>query len=180
MRLFVTRHGETDWNSKHMVCGISDVSLSEAGKEQAKKLAEILEKNKESNNIHNIFVSPLKRALETASPIEKALNIKATIVDNLHEVNFGIYEGADWYDPGFQVIKYEPFMRFPNGETIVTAAQRVYNFLDSIKTTYSDNSLIVCHGTIMRLIDTYFNSYSLEEYRSIHPGNCELKEYMLN
>ena len=179
MKLFVTRHGETDWNSRHMVCGISEADLSEAGKAQAKELAEALRKNQEANRICNIFVSPLRRARETALPIEEALGIRANVIEDLHEVDFGIYEGADWYDPGFQVVKYEPFMRFPGGETIVRAAQRVYDVLDGIKSSYTGNSLIVCHGTIMRLIDTYFNSYSLDEYRAIHPGNCELREYEL-
>ena len=39
MSLYITRHGETDYNVKNLVCGISDARLTEKGIEQAKKLA---------------------------------------------------------------------------------------------------------------------------------------------
>ena len=75
MKLFITRHGETDWNVQEKVCGISEAQLTENGRQQAQLLAQQLERDKDKNNIGAIYVSPLKRARETASYIEQALHI---------------------------------------------------------------------------------------------------------
>lgn len=179
MKLFVTRHGETDWNLKHIICGTSEADLTAKGVAQAEALAERLRAEQEQNQIRHILVSPLRRAIATAMPISRALGIDIEIREKLHEVSFGIYEGAAWEDPQYAIAKYEPFKRFTGGESIVLAAQRLYNEIDAVKEKYDENVLFVCHGTAMRIIDTYFNNYTLEEYRRYHPANCELKEYLL-
>ena len=180
MRLFVTRHGETDGNSRNLICGVSEVDLSPSGISQAKALAERLKQTQDMNMIRHIIVSPQKRARDTAAPIEEALGVNAIIAEELREVDFGIYEGTDRLDPVFQAAKCEPFKRFPDGESILFAAQRAYNLIDRIKDTYNENTLLVCHGTIMRIIDTYFNDYTIDEYRNLRPGNCELRVYDLD
>ena len=63
MSLYITRHGETDYNVKNLVCGISDARLTEKGIEQAKKLAVSLQ----SVNYRYLYVSPLQRAVDTAN-----------------------------------------------------------------------------------------------------------------
>ena len=42
MSLYITRHGETDYNIKELVCGISEAMLSDKGIKQAQKLADLL------------------------------------------------------------------------------------------------------------------------------------------
>lgn len=177
MKIFVARHGETICNRMHKVCGILEVDLSEEGKKQAEALAERLLKEKDRNKIEVILVSPLRRARETARPIEKALGIKAKVVEDLHEMNFGTFDGCDWYDPEFRKLKDEPFMRFPEGESVVDVARRVYNLIDRIRSEYNKNVLLVCHASMIRILDTYFHSKTLEEYKEFSPGNCSLQEY---
>ena len=53
MRLFVTRHGETDWNSRNLICGVSEVDLSPSGISQAKALAERLKQTSLLRAIRN-------------------------------------------------------------------------------------------------------------------------------
>ena len=62
MTLYLTRHGETEWNVQNKICGITDVELTDKGRAQAKELGEKLRDYK----IDLIVSSPLKRALETA------------------------------------------------------------------------------------------------------------------
>ena len=177
MRIFVARHGETEWNLRHKVCGISEADLTEKGKNQARALAEKLKAKQESSRIGAIIVSPLRRARDTASYIESALGIEAAVENDLHEMNFGAFEGADWDDPEFRAIRKEPFVRFPGGESAVSAAARVYALLDRIRREYSCNVLLICHGTLIKIIDTYFRNRTMEEYSSFRPGNCELITY---
>lgn len=68
MTLYLTRHGETEWNVQNKVCGITDVELTDKGRSQAKELGEKLRDHK----IDLIVSSPLKRALETARIAEGA------------------------------------------------------------------------------------------------------------
>ena len=90
MKLYVTRHGQSEWNYENKVCGISDINLTEKGIEQAKELAAKLE----NYNIDIIISSPLRRARKTAEIISSTIG-KDIIIDNrLFEQNFGVYEGG--------------------------------------------------------------------------------------
>ena len=58
MNIYIARHGETEWNKNHRVCGRTDIYLTQNGKHQAKILAEKLA----TESIYLIISSPLKRA----------------------------------------------------------------------------------------------------------------------
>ncbi|MBI9108679.1 MAG: histidine phosphatase family protein [Spirochaetales bacterium] len=86
----IIRHGETDWNAQFKIQGRSDIPLNEIGRRQASVTAEYLEE--ECWDI--IYSSPLKRALETARTISKAVRVPAiTIESDLIECDFGDAEG---------------------------------------------------------------------------------------
>jgi len=180
MKLFVVRHGETEWNSKMLACGVSEASLTEKGMEQAANLAERLAAEQDKNKISLIYVSPLKRAITTAAYIEKALSIKAKIDERLIEINFGTFEGEDWRKPEFLKITDNPFFRFPQGESLVQTAHRAYGIIEEVKAKHkNENVLFVCHGMISTMICTYFKSYSKEELEKIEIKNCQLLEFEL-
>ncbi len=67
MKLFVVRHGETDWNVERRLQGQTDIELNENGIRQANKLKQDL--NDKDCNIDLIISSPLKRAKKTAEII---------------------------------------------------------------------------------------------------------------
>ena len=79
--LYVARHGQTVWNVQNKVCGITDVELTEIGKEQAKVLAYEVQEN----SIDLIISSPLKRAVGTSSIISKICNIPFEVDERLIE-----------------------------------------------------------------------------------------------
>lgn len=62
MKIYIARHGQTEWNKLNKICGLTDVDLTALGREQAGKLAEDLK----DKNISVIISSPLKRAMDTA------------------------------------------------------------------------------------------------------------------
>ncbi|MBO8435885.1 MAG: histidine phosphatase family protein [Spirochaetes bacterium] len=177
MKIFLVRHGETEWNAKRKVCGMLEADLSENGRMQAQLLADYIAKHKDELKIEAIYTSPLRRARETALPIEKALGLEATVEYDLHEVNFGEKDGTDWDDPEFKAFKAEPFKRFPGGESASDAVQRSYNLLDGLRRKHSGNILLVAHATIIRIMDTYFHSRTMEEYKAFRPANCQMIEY---
>lgn len=177
MRIFIARHGQSEFNRMHKVCGLLDPDLSDLGRKQADELAERLHKEQQANQIKAILVSPLKRARQTAEPIEQKLGIKAVVVPELHERDFGIFDGVDISDPELSVMRDEPFVRLPGGESPADVARRVYDLLDKIRADYSYNVLLVCHGALSRIINTYFHSMTIDEYKGFMPPNCSLLEY---
>ena len=67
-----------------------------------------------------------------------------------------------------------------SGESLLQLSHRVYSVLDEIKAKYRDkNVLVVCHGGICRVIETYFNDLTNEEYSNWFMGNCQVIEYSL-
>ncbi|MDE6149420.1 MAG: histidine phosphatase family protein [Ruminococcus sp.] len=176
MKIYSARHGETVWNKEDRICGITDVELTEKGIEQAKALADKVEK---LNNIDIIICSPISRAIKTAKFSAERIG-KDIIIDNrLTEWDYGSYEGKHRSAEGFAQAKTEFGCKMPDGgESLLQLAHRVYSLLDEIKETYKDkNILLVCHGGVCRVIETYFKDMTTERFSHFFMGNCELREY---
>lgn len=176
MKLFVARHGQTTWNAQNKVCGITDVELTEKGIKQAEELADIVKKH----NIDTIISSPLKRAIKTSQIVADKNNITLQIEKLLIEQNYGIYEGVDRANDNFLVNKRNFAYRYPNGESMMQVAYRIYGLIDKIKEQYQGkNILIISHGGICRIIRTYFIDMSNDEFFSYTLENGKLEEYEL-
>ena len=67
MKLFITRHGQTDWNLRGIIQGTTDITLNDTGRAQALTVAKELKEER----LDAIIVSPLKRAVETAEIINQ-------------------------------------------------------------------------------------------------------------
>ena len=79
MKIYFPRHGETEWNSRDVICGTTDIGLTARGIGQAEALAADIAVN--HRDIDMIICSPMKRAMATAAPIGAALEIEATTAD---------------------------------------------------------------------------------------------------
>lgn len=90
MRVFLLRHGETTSDVEKRYGGDYDDSLSPKGKKQAAELAKRLSESE----ITKLFVSPKKRAVETAAIIGKEIQPTLISVPDLRERNnYGILSG---------------------------------------------------------------------------------------
>ncbi len=157
-KLFLVRHGQTDWNKDHKVMGITDVSLNEIGEQEAENVGA----NLTNQNIDIIFTSPLKRALETLEIISKYVKCeKVEISDLLLERNFGYLTGKSWDEietiiPNAREIDckqkydYTPY----GGENAEQVKCRVRKFISELKERGYKKVLVVCHGGIIRMIES--------------------------
>ncbi len=174
MKLYYTRHGQSKWNLERRLCGRIDIELTEKGLEQARELA----KKASGLGLDLIISSPLKRARDTAEEVSKSCGAPVITDDRLLEMNYGIFEGTDFYGEEFRKVNNQIAMRFPNGESRLDAACRVYGFLDEIKVKYADKTvLLVAHGGISKLVNAYFEDMTNDEFFNYILPNCELKEY---
>lgn len=174
MIIYVARHGQTEWNAENKVCGITDIALTEKGIAQADELAEQVKEK----DIEIIISSPMKRAVNTSRIVSEKCHIPMRIDDRLVEQNYGLYEGVDRSDELFLANKRNFAYRYPNGESMMQVAVRVYTFLDEIKKQYGGkNVLIVSHGGVCRIIKTYFSDMTNEEFFNYTLQNGKLEKY---
>lgn len=153
-KLYLVRHGETEWNKENLFQGQSDIDLNETGIKQAEKLRDHLNGNK----IDAIYCSDLKRALTTANIIASRHNITVIPCSELREMSFGELEGKDiaeclsnprtsrWWD------SHDPTCPPPGGESVGQLIERVSEFVKRID-LYSDKTyIIVSHGGTVRAL----------------------------
>ena len=174
MKLYISRHGQTPWNVEDLICGRTDVPLTEVGQRQAKRLAEsALDKG-----IEVILCSPMLRARQTAQAVSDAIGVPIQIDDRLIEMDFGTFEGTSRFGEEFQWIRAQMSTRFPGGESGFDVAYRVYSLLYEIREKYADKTvLLVCHNCVSRAVRSFFMNLSTEEYGNYHAPNAQLVEY---
>ncbi len=176
MRLYVARHGETQWNVENRVCGSTDLPLTQKGMEQAERLAEKAEGIKPDV----IIASTMLCARQTAGAVARRLNMPVLTDARLAEQNFGTSEGVDRKDPDYAVRRRWCSTRFSQGESVFQLVHRVYSFLDELREKYPEKTvLLVCHGSVSRAIRSYFVDMTTDEYFNYLPDNAELVEYSI-
>ena len=176
MKLYVARHGETEWNAQGRICGRTDIPLTERGEAQAKALAEKLA----DKGIDLIIASPMIRARQTAAAVSQEIGIPVVTDDRLIEQDYGIYEGKDRLDAGFLANKRRFAYRYPGGESMLDVAHRVYGLLEELKEAHPGKTiLLVCHGGVCRIVRTYFEDMTNEEFSCYSEANANAREYEL-
>lgn len=176
MKLYITRHGQTDWNAKHIIQGRTDIPLNEEGRKQAQTTSEKLQ----DLPFDMIISSPLKRAYETASIINQAHQLDILCDERVMERGFGEYEGA-----ALDKLDFTYFWRpehehlFPSCESTTQFYARVHDFINEVKETYADkNILVVAHAGVSLPFYTYFNGMPQPgDMRPYMLGNCEYACY---
>ncbi|MBQ7284193.1 MAG: histidine phosphatase family protein, partial [Oscillospiraceae bacterium] len=115
MKLYVARHGQTQYNAENRVCGSTNLPLTEVGKQQAKTLAEKVK----DLGIDVIIASPMTRAMQTAGAVSLATGIPVMMDDRLREHDYGTVEGIDRTKDEYWQQKYQFAAKFPQGESVL-------------------------------------------------------------
>ena len=179
MKIFSTRHGQTSYNKQEIIMGTTDIDLDETGEKQALELADRIAG---MNCIDIIIASPMKRAQRTARVVAERCGLEIVTDERLREWDYGYYEGKSRFTEGFSENKTEFGVRMgKSGESLMQLAHRVYSALDDIIKNYSGkNVLVVSHGGVCRVIETYFNDMTTEQFANWFMDNCGLIEYSID
>jgi 2,3-bisphosphoglycerate-dependent phosphoglycerate mutase len=157
MRIYFTRHGESQANILHQIANRGLVHpLTRKGREQAAALADKLQ----HRAISRIYTSPLLRAIETSVIVAERLGIEYEVTDALREYDCGIAEGRS-DEAGWQMWR-ELFddwtvhrrwaRRIEGGESFYDVRDRFVPFIERLVVQYGDsaaNLLCVAHGGIL-------------------------------
>jgi broad specificity phosphatase PhoE len=181
LRLYVVRHGETDYNRDGIFQGTSDIPLNENGVKQAHDIAEILR----GTQFIAAYCSPLSRTLVTCEII-LAGKRPPTRDERLREVYFGEWEGVHrdeierrWSQQFSNYYSSIGDFEAPGGEGLAEARDRVGEFLNELVNRHPDGDvLIVGHQFINALLSTHIMGQDISDawdYRA-RPGDVFIFE----
>ena len=127
-RIYLTRHGETEWNRQRRFQGNKNSELTEKGILDA----ELLSSRVKGIDLDCIISSPLKRAYQTAKIVRGTKEVDIIKCDGFKEINLGDFEGMKWDEiedlsgDTLKKITEDPFnIRYPNGENLMEFYNRV-------------------------------------------------------
>jgi 2,3-bisphosphoglycerate-dependent phosphoglycerate mutase len=179
--VLLVRHGETDWNNEQRWQGHADQPLNDAGRAQARKLAEALA----GREIRAVHASDLARARETAEIVADALGLPVELDAGLREVDVGDWTGRlvgeiERDDP-------EAFRRWQDGrqgwqggESYDEMGERMVAAVLRIASRHPGEAiLVVTHGGSIRACRAAAAGLTYAESRAtgiVSTANCELVE----
>ncbi len=179
IRLYLIRHGETEFNLQGRIQGQSDSPLTLLGMRQAEAIAKRLSEDRFSA----IYSSDLTRARQTAEVIAMTNSQAVITTPLLREAQFGIIQGMnrmeieEKYPAEMHEWRQNPHtMRPPGAETYQQVVDRCGKFIDEVLQAHEDGSqvLVVCHGGSLRGLIVAACHLPIAFYRMQHFSNASL------
>ncbi len=181
MKLYIIRHGQTDWNIAKKIQGRQDIPLNERGRHQS----DCLKKAMESRPVTAVFSSPQIRAVETAKAVSSFSDVPVIPIENLMEINYGAWEGKTEEE----LLKedrelYEAWWSHPaetappGGESISQVNERCRQAWKEIKTQLAGDAAIVAHGGLLaHFMEQLLGSESIAASTVAHNASITTIEY---
>ncbi len=166
-RLYLIRHGETEWNRIRRVQGHTDVPLSPVGQDQAAAVAEVVDAALPPASDPRgpralLYTSDLLRARETAAPITARLRCVARRRPDLRERGMGQAEGRTFVElarehpEAVRAYKaHEDLDAIPGMEPLTAFRARVLQAVADIAAVADEDDLpavVVTHGGVLHVV----------------------------
>jgi len=158
-RIFLIRHGETDWNRQKIWQGLHGPGLNEAGRKQIENTALKLK----NLDITDLYSSDVTRALETSQIISSQLKLSLKISPAFRERDMGNYTGF----PESEVLKRNPGLILQNGflgsndlptvEKWDSFVRRVTDGIENLVSHIEGNTAVVTHGGVIYIALAHFD-----------------------
>jgi len=179
-RVFMVRHGATVLSAEDRFAGVTDVELSDEGREQARRLAERLSDEK----IAAVYASPLGRTVETARILNAPHNLQVQTCDGFREISHGHWEGMrrreveEKFPKEIAEWEKDPYTFAPAGgeSGLAVTARALPALIDLVREHPGENILIVSHKATIRLLLSSLLGFDPRRYRD----NLDQKPAALN
>jgi probable phosphoglycerate mutase len=178
LRVYLARHGQTDWNAEHRLQGGSDVALNAAGRKQAAQLADRVK----GVALDAVYASALRRSRETAEIVHGSVPVQ--ILAGLNERRLGSFEGRriDAADPANAAAAHDydrrsqdPKDTLDGGESLSQFFARVQAAVRSITERHGSRAiLIIGHGGTNQMIVRALLGLTAEEAHGFVEANDDL------
>jgi probable phosphoglycerate mutase len=157
-RIYLVRHGETEFNRMGVFRGRFDVELNEVGLKQARETGEALA----GEGIEFILTSPLRRASVTAQTISKALGMGYEVDEAFNNINLGSWQGVpkkkvmeDYPDAWKQWTRAPEHLVVPGGESVEDVKKRASSRLVEIAEAGGGAFAIVTHRSVIKVLAAF-------------------------
>lgn len=158
-RIVLVRHGETKWNRDRRVQGWAPVALTDHGHQQASQLATALD---DQYSVDRLICSDLRRTLETARPIARAVDCEIQTDRRWRERDFGVLQGLTYGElflghPEFTLseVGYSAAQARPeSGESLLDQRERVLSAFTELREELQadETAVVVTHGGPLYLV----------------------------
>ena len=175
-RLFIARHGETDYNINGLLQGRGiNAPLNEIGRNQAERLAGYL-KNYPTDKL---ISSSLERSFQTAQFVQQLNGLEIEQNPDLDEMHFGDFEGKPFGEVDHEIKRLDEAWRsgdvslkIPGGESPLETFERadcaVRSYTEKIK---QGTLTIVIHGRLIRILLSEWLGFGLKNMHKIEHNN---------
>ncbi|MEX0995334.1 MAG: histidine phosphatase family protein [Balneolaceae bacterium] len=180
-RLFVIRHGETDYNFRGRLQGRNiDAPLNQTGQQQAEAIGEYLK----LYQIDKVVSSSLLRSRQTAELIQQHFKLDLTVEPDLDEMDFGDFEGREYQSIKEQIGDVQQRWQsgdfdypIPGGESpsqVFDRANRAArNQLDNHP---GQNIVFIVHGRLIRILLSNWLEIGLNNMQQIEHRNGSINQ----
>lgn len=154
-KVFIVRHGQSEWNVEGRRQGQLDSPLTEAGRCTAQRVGSLLSEL----DADALFSSPLGRAWQTAEIIDAVLGLGVQSEAGLSEIDHGELAGLtndeiEGSNPGLLGVRRSRLYdwRFPGGESYFDGDIRAAAALRRIEAAPARRPVLVTHEMIARML----------------------------
>jgi probable phosphoglycerate mutase len=175
-RIYLIRHGETDYNRMGWVQGSGiDADLNAFGRLQAKRFYEYFG----NMPFSRVYTSALKRTHQSVADFINN-GIPHTILTGLNEISWGFNEGKPITSDSNRVFHStvrrwnagETNLKLPGGESPEEVLKRMTPAINAILTAEGEEQILICmHGRAMRILLCHLFKKSLQEMDRFHHTN---------
>lgn len=182
MRILVIRHGESEADILNVHEGRADFNLTQKGHLQAQAMAEYVSA---SYSVDKIYVSTLKRAVQTATHLSEKINVPIIADENLMEFNNGLLAGLSWEEADE---KYPKVENLPIDQSVYGQESKV-EFRNRAEEAFSkivaendgDSTIIlVSHGGMINQLYHVFLKLPIESNVFFATGDTGIHEWILH
>lgn len=157
VRLYVVRHGQTEWSLTGQHTGRTDIPLTAQGEEEARTMVPLLR----NVDFSHVFSSPLQRARQTSELA--GLGDAVEVLPDLAEWDYGAYEGLRSVEirekrPGWNIFRDG----CPEGESAEQITARIDRLIAHLR-TLSGNVALFAHGHVGGVLATRWLGLPLTE-----------------
>ena len=182
--IFLVRHARPDFPGESpMFLGVLNPPLCAEGFDQAAKLAAALK----DVPFNMAFSSDLKRAVQTADAVLSGRNIPLTQMPELREINPGICDGLSIREalekyPYIKAAREQDIFgyRMPGGESFADLEERIWPVFCDIAHATTQNTLMVCHSGVNKVILRHILNYEKDKLFSIYQSHCGINVIAIN
>ena len=169
-KLYLLRHGETEFSRRDRFCGDIDAALTPAGHEMAEAFADA----HAALGWQAIVTSTRRRTVDTAAPTVQRAAVSAVEDGRLDEIFYGHWQGRSKQEVAARDIhRYRlwldnPALGVPGGESIPGVAARARALVDDLRARYQHGPLLlVGHKTVLRTLICALTGVDLRHYRKV-------------